>query len=69
MVINVNYFYNNDLVKDVLSRIYESNCIFSNRWGDLPIWGYILSYLVDKKHYIEDKSISYYHGSHNKKIN
>lgn len=69
MIINVKYFYNNQLIKDVLSRIYESNCIFSNRWGDLPIWGYILSYLVDKKHYIEDKSISYYHGSHNKKIN
>jgi hypothetical protein len=69
MIINIKYFYDNNLIKEVLSRIYESNCIFSNRWGDLPIWGYILSYLVDKKHYIEDKDISYYHGSHNKKIN
>ena len=69
MVININFFNNNDLIKEVLSRIYGSNCIFSNRWGDLPIWGYILSYLVEQKHYLEDKSISYYHGSHNKQIN
>ena len=69
MIINIKFFYNNDLIKDVLSKIYGSNCIFSNRWGDLPIWGYILSYLVEQKNYLEDKSISYYHGSHNIQIN
>jgi hypothetical protein len=69
MIINIKFFYNNDLIKEVLSNIYGTNCIFSNRWGDLPIWGYILSYLVEQKHYLEDKNISYYHGSHMKQIN
>jgi hypothetical protein len=69
MIINIKFFYNNDLIKEVLSKIYGTNCIFSNRWGDLPIWGYILNYLVEEKHYLEDKTISYYHGSHNIQIN
>jgi hypothetical protein len=68
-IINVQYFNNNELICKVLSKIRACNCIFSNRWGDLPIWGYILSYLVDPNLYIEDKNISYYHGSHNKRIN
>lgn len=37
MVIHINYFNNNETVQQVLNCIKESNCIFSNRWGDLPI--------------------------------
>lgn len=69
MVVNINYFNNNINVQNALNIIKESNCIFSNRWGDLPIWGYILSYLVEPKMYFQDKSVVYMHGSHNKKIN
>jgi len=69
MILNVSYFNHNTLVKGVLEKIKKTNCIFSNRWGDLPIWGYILSYLIDKKYYIEDKNIKYNHGSHNTEIN
>jgi hypothetical protein len=69
MVVNINYFNNNKTIQKVLTLIKESNCIFSNRWGDLPIWGYILSYLVHESMYITDKSIMYLHGSHKKKIN
>ena len=69
MIINIPYFRNNKHVQNILKEIKMSNCIFSNRWGDLPIWGYILSYLIDSKYYIEDKNISYIHGSHNITIN
>ena len=69
MIINIPFFYYNSTVKEILTIIEKTNCIFSNRWGDLPIWGYILSYLIQKKYYIEDKSIKYLHGSHNKQIN
>ncbi len=69
MIINIPFFHKNTLVQQILNKIKETNCIFSNRWGDLPIWGYILSYLIDKTHFIEDKSITYFHGSHNTKIN
>ena len=69
MIVNVSYFNNNETVMDVLQTIEKSNCIFSNRWGDLPIWGYILSYFIDKRHFVEDLNIKYFHGSHNAKIN
>jgi len=69
MIINIPFFKNNIHVQNILEEIKNSNCIFSNRWGDLPIWGYILSYLIDKKYYIEDKQISYIHGSHGATIN
>jgi hypothetical protein len=59
MIVNIPFFKNNIDVINILNQIDKSECVFSNRWGDLPIWGYILSYLIDKKYYIEDKSISY----------
>jgi len=70
MVVNIPYFKNNEDVKAVLQEIDKSECIFSNRWGDLPIWGYILCYLIDKNVYKTETGVSYYHGSHdNVKIN
>lgn len=70
MVVNVPYFRNNEDVKNVLQEIDKSECIFSNRWGDLPIWGYILGYLIDKNLYKTETGVSYFHGSHdNVKIN
>jgi len=69
MIVNVNYFNNNKIVKSILEKIKKSNCIFSNRWGDLPIWGYILSLLIDSKYYFKDTDIQYYHGSHGQKVN
>lgn len=69
MIINIPYFKNNKHVQNILQEIKNSNCIFSNRWGDLPIWGYILSYLINDQYYIEDKNISYIHGSHGKHLN
>ncbi len=68
-IMNVSYFKNNARLLDLLEELDKSNCIWSNRWGDLPIWGYILSYFFDEHIYIEDKSIQYVHGSHNAKIN
>ena len=69
MIVNIPYFKNNKTIQQLLDEIKKSNCIFSNRWGDLPIFGYILTYLVNPELYIEDKSIKYYHDSHKIKIN
>lgn len=69
MVVNVKYLNDNEIINKMLKKIDESHGIYSNRWGDLPIWGMILSTLVDEKHYSETKKISYFHGSHNKMIN
>ncbi len=64
MIVCVSYFREHPQVQEILHRIKRSNCIFSNRWGDLSIWGYLLNYFVDPKHYIKEPRISYYHGSH-----
>lgn len=69
MVVNVPYFRNNENVQKILQEIDKSECIFSNRWGDAPIWGSILRYLVDKNLYKEETGVTYFHGSHNIKIN
>jgi hypothetical protein len=69
MILNIPFFKNNIDVNNILNEIDKSNCIFSNRWGDLPIWGYILSYLIDKSYYKEDRNIVYLHGSHSTKVN
>lgn len=70
MIVNIPYFRGRSMMQRLLERIVESHCVFSNRWGDLAIWGYVLLYLIDKKCYIEDRAISYSHGSHgDKRIN
>lgn len=69
MVMKLPYFLQNPLILGILQRIERSHCIFSNRWGDLPIWGYILNYLVDPSLVTEETSIVYYHGSHEVKVN
>ena len=69
MIVDIGYFKNNPIVRDVLKEIERCGCIFSNRWGDLPIWGYILTKLIDKELYLEDKQMRYYHASHDAKIN
>jgi hypothetical protein len=68
MIVNIPYFRENKRVQEILERIIESGCIFNNRWGDLPIWGHILSYFIESKYYFEDKKIHYFHGSHKKLI-
>ena len=69
MVVDVEFIRNNSLIMKILQKIDNSHGIYSNRWGDLPIWGMILSTLVDGKHYFENKNICYFHASHNKIIN
>jgi hypothetical protein len=69
MILDIEYFFENDLVNLFLDYVDDSHGIYSNRWGDLPIWGVILSTLIDEKHYYEDKETSYFHGSHNTTIN
>lgn len=69
MIFDIEYIKNNLMICRFLEKIDKSHGIYSNRWGDLPIWGMIISTLVDDKKYLENKLISYYHGSHNKIIN
>ena len=69
MIFDVEYFINENVINNFLKCVDDSHGIYSNRWGDLPIWGVILSTFLNPSSYLEDKSISYYHKSHNKLIN
>lgn len=68
-IINIQYFRQNPIIIKLLFELNKCGCIFSNRWGDLPIWGYILNYFIQPQFFKEDKSISYFHGSHNVSLN
>lgn len=49
-------------VQSIMSAVYASGCIVSNRWGDLPLWGATAALLnVD----IQSIQLEYRHGSHN----
>lgn len=69
MVIDCEYFRNNDTLKKFQRKVDESSCIYSNRWGDLPLWGLVLHYFEDAARYEEVRTIGYCHGSHNMIIN
>lgn len=69
MVIDCEYFRNNHTFRKFQKKVDESSCIYSNRWGDLPLWGLVLWYFEDADRYEELTNISYFHRSHGMTIN
>lgn len=69
MCLNLKYFRENEIVQKFLNSVDMSNCIYINRWGDLPIWGLILSSFVPQEMFGVATKIGYYHSSHNAQIN
>lgn len=69
MIVDIEHFLSNEIVLKFLKKVDESHGIYSNRWGDLPIWGAILSTLINPKNYSDNNKIAYIHNSHQKKIN
>ncbi len=68
VIFDLQYFKNNKIVQDFLTAVDKSHGIYSNRWGDAPIWGIILFALQNETVYLCDQ-IEYYHGSHNHHVN
>ena len=64
MIIDIEYFNNHIITKKFLEYVEFSNGIYSNRWGDLPIWGVILSIFIDPNLYSNYIDISYIHDVH-----
>jgi len=48
-------------VQSIIRMVNKTNCIFYNRWGDLPLWGATLRILNAEKEHL---NLSYYHKSH-----
>ena len=61
---NMNNLRQNQIVQQYIQQIKFSNCIYIYRWGDLPLWGEVIYYFLNKNEYAELNEIKYYHGSH-----
>jgi len=59
--INLTWLYEQPLLLSFLDGVEKSKCIFSNRWGDLPIWGAALA-LMNEQPYRWDVNVE--HSSH-----
>jgi hypothetical protein len=49
--------------------IEKSDMIYKRRWGDLPLWGEVIYYIFGEETMKVDKTIKYFHGSHNMNVN
>jgi len=67
-IMDADYFRSNQVFNNFSRFIDESKCIFINRWGDLPLWGIILSLMDCSIIYIASQ-VKYYHSSHQLKVN
>ena len=60
MLVNMTWIQS-EKVQSIVRIVNKTNCIFYNRWGDLPLWGATLKILKEKKEYL---NLSYHHQSH-----
>ena len=59
-------FISSDRVQNIVRHVEQTNCIMTNRWGDMPLWGMTAALLGVPLTYLQ---LAYTHGSHgNKKI-
>ncbi len=66
---NLTLLRENELLQKYIDKVKESDYIYIYRWGDLPLWGEVLSYLYKPSQHSNTTEIKYYHGSHNTYIN
>jgi hypothetical protein len=69
IAINLSQVRKEPLFKKYVDCIDESNGIYTNRWGDLPLWGEAIHYIFGDKSLKIDTDLKYYHGSHNTQVN
>jgi len=66
---NLTLLRENELLKKYIDKVKESDNIYIYRWGDLSLWGEVLSYFYNSSQHSNTNEIKYYHGSHNTSIN
>uniref|UniRef100_A0A6C0CPK0 Nucleotide-diphospho-sugar transferase domain-containing protein n=1 Tax=viral metagenome TaxID=1070528 RepID=A0A6C0CPK0_9ZZZZ len=70
LLLDVEHFSENELVRKYMNEVRENNFIIKYRWGDLPLWGQICFIFLDRNQYnLNNKAIQYFHGSHSQKVN
>jgi hypothetical protein len=59
-IFDVKYYTRSSLFSRFCEEVHRSGCIFINRWGDLPLWGYYLMISHDTVFFPRD--LIYKHG-------
>ena len=59
----------NNILQKYINEIDKSNYIYKRRWGDLPLWGEIIYYILGEETMLITNEIKYFHESHNSNIN
>jgi len=66
---SLNVLRQNTLLHEYIQAIDMSEMIYRRRWGDLPLWGEAVHYILGTSTMCVDTEIKYIHGSHGKAIN
>ena len=61
---NLNKLSENKTLQKYIRMIDNSQMIYKRRWGDLPLWGEAIHYILGNDEYLIDTKIKYIHGSH-----
>jgi hypothetical protein len=69
IALNLRELSKNKLLKKYIEYVSNSNAIYIYRWGDLTLWGEVLTYFYETKDYANLNNIIYYHESHNSQVN
>lgn len=70
MVVDIKHFlYHSPLYQGYAALVHNSGAIYINRWGDLPLWGVVVTNFLSPGQFEVDSSIRYYHESHKKMVN
>ena len=65
MFLNLNWYRSNKMLGEFDQAVLESQCIYSGRWGDLPLWGAKMLLAYEQIHVL---NFSYHHLSHRVKV-
>lgn len=60
---------NNARLQRYIAAVEKTNNIYYYRWGDLPLWGEAITYILGEDVLKIDANLKYYHGSHYRHVN
>lgn len=63
------YLRNIPILHKYIESIKDTKCIYTQRWGDLPLWGEAIYYILGESSLFIDKNLRYFHESHHCSVN
>jgi hypothetical protein len=64
IVMRLDRLRNHERLMYYIQAVDHSNHIYQRRWGDLPLWGEVITYILGDDALILDTTLQYYHISH-----